>query len=106
MPFLRIDTEGQVNLDVFDASNIARNFPWKLGVGMPCFPHGQECSVSYCLRVCGDAIMLSSTEVYMLRAKTRKDFLDSVEIGLGGTMFYQDLCHHKNTQKRLLAFCN
>jgi hypothetical protein len=52
--------------------------------------------MSYCLCICSNAVVLHSTEIYMLRAKTRKNSLDLVKICLGGTMFYQDLFHRQN----------
>lgn len=40
VPFLGVDAQHDVHLDVFEAADVAAEFPGVLGVGMPCFAHG------------------------------------------------------------------
>ena len=91
MPFLGIDAQGEIDLYVFDPTDIAGYFPWKLGVGVPSFTHGEEGGVRYRLRVGGYAVVLGGGEVDVGRAKAGEDVLYFVKACLGSAMFDKDL---------------
>jgi hypothetical protein len=69
VPLIRVYAEGDVLLDVFDATNVAARFPWKLVVGGPCGAHAEEGGMGDSLCVCRDAVVLLGGEVDVFRAK-------------------------------------
>jgi len=79
MPFVGVDTQHNVALDIFDASNVTVDLPGKLIVREPGGAHTQECSVGYSLRVCRDPVMFLGCKTHVIRAKARKDLLDRFE---------------------------
>ena len=70
VPFVRVDSEGDVDLDVFDAADIAVDLPGKLVIGPPCRTHAEEGGVRDGLGVCGDSVVCLRREIDVLRAKT------------------------------------
>lgn len=66
VPFVGIDAQGDVNLDVLDAADVARRFPWELVVGGPGGAHAEEGGVRDGLGVGGDAVVLFAGQVDML----------------------------------------
>jgi len=91
VPFLRVDSESEVNFYVFDAPDVACYFPRELGVGMPGFAHGEESGVCYGLRVGSYAIVVRGREIDVSGAKAGEDVFDFVEAGLRGAVFDEDL---------------
>lgn len=87
MPFLGIDTKGKVDLHVLDAADVTSYLPWKLGIGVPCFAHGKECSVSDSLGIRCDAVMLGGRQVDVSTTKAGKDSFDLVEAFLRSAVF-------------------
>jgi hypothetical protein len=90
VPLVRVDAEGDVLLDVFDATDVAARFPWELVVGGPCGAHAEEGGMRDGLCVRRDAVVLLGGEVDVLRSKTGHDILDKREVVVGCTMLDQD----------------
>lgn len=57
VPFVGVDAQGDVDLDVLDASNPAGEFPGELIVCLPSRTHAQKGGVCNRLRVGGDPVM-------------------------------------------------
>ena len=66
VPFLGVDAERQVNLDILNTADIASNLPGKLRISMPRFAHTKECCMCDCLGISSDAIMLGCGKMDML----------------------------------------
>ena len=67
MPFLAVDTDCQIDLDMLDATDVTAHHPRELVVRMPCFAHGKECRMSNGLCIGGDAVMFFRCEVDKIR---------------------------------------
>jgi hypothetical protein len=80
VPLVRVDAEGDVDLDVLDAADVARRFPGELVVGGPCGAHAEEGGVRHGLRVGGYAVVLLARQVYVLGLQAREDALDEGEV--------------------------
>lgn len=63
MPFLGVDTQGEVDLDILDAAHVAGYFPGKLLVGVPGLTHGEEGCMGDGLGVSGYAVVFGGGEV-------------------------------------------
>lgn len=87
VPFLRVDAESQVDLDILDATDIPGYLPGELLVGVPGFSHAEKGCMSNSLGVGSDAVMLAGGEVDMFGTQAGEDMLDFVEACLGGTVF-------------------
>ncbi len=70
VPFVRVDPESDVDLDVFDAADIPVNFPRELVVGLPCCAHAEEGGVCDGLGVCSDPVVCFRREVDVLGTET------------------------------------
>lgn len=70
VPFVRVNPEGNVDLDVFDAANISVDLPRELVVGPPCRTHAEEGGVCDSLGVCGDPVVCFRREVDVLGTET------------------------------------
>ncbi len=68
VPFVGVDAQGDVDLDVLDAADVARVFPRELLVRLPRGAHAEECGVRDGLRVCRDTVVLFAGEIDMLGA--------------------------------------
>lgn len=66
VPFVRIDPESDVDLDVLDSAYPTIDFPGKLIVGVPCSTHAQESSVRHSLGVGCDAVVHLPAKVDIL----------------------------------------
>lgn len=100
MPFVWIDTQRDVDLDVLNATYISRNLPRELIVGMPGSAHAQECRMRDGLRVCGDSIMLLSAEMDDFGLERREDTFNKLQALVRGSVLDQDLdlrCYHRAT---------
>ena len=67
VPFVRVDAQGDVDLDVLDAAYVARVLPGELVVRHPCSTHAEEGCMRDGLRVGCDAVVLFAGEVDVLR---------------------------------------
>lgn len=63
VPLGRVDPDGQVDLDVLDAADVAAHHPGELAVRVPGLAHRQEGGMGHSLRVRGDAVVLLGAEV-------------------------------------------
>lgn len=63
VPFVVEDAHHDVDFDIFDAADVARDFPWKLSVGSPCCAHTEEGGVSDGLCIGRDSIVFLPGEV-------------------------------------------
>jgi hypothetical protein len=90
MPFVRVDAQRDVDLDVLDAANVARRFPGELVVGGPGGAHAEEGGVRHGLRVGRDAVVLLARQVHVLGAQAGQDVLDKGEVGVRGAVLDQD----------------
>lgn len=90
VPFVCVDAERDVDFDVLDAADVARQFPRELVVGQPGGAHGEEGRVRYGLRVGGNAVVLLRGEVDVLGFQTGEHCFDEVEGGVCGAVFDQD----------------
>ena len=79
VPFLAVDPQHDVNLDVLHAPHVPRQRPGKLPVSMPRFPHGQKRRVGRRLRVSRDQVVVVRRQVDVFRAEAREDGLDFVQ---------------------------
>lgn len=70
VPFVRVDPEGDVDLDVFDATDIPVDLPRELVVGLPCCTHAEEGGVCDGLGVGGDPVVFFRREVDVLGTET------------------------------------
>jgi hypothetical protein len=91
VPFLGVDAQGEVDLDVLDAADVAGDFPGKLLVRVPGFAHREESRVSHGLGVGGDAVVFTSGEVVVFGAEAGEDMLDFFKVLLGCAVFDEDL---------------
>ena len=78
MPFIRVYPEGQVYLDILNATYVAAYLPWKLVVGPPCRAHTQKRGMGNSLGVSRNDIVLLGREMHMFRAKAREDLVDQL----------------------------
>jgi hypothetical protein len=90
VPFVRVDAEGDVLFDIFDAPNVTACLPRKLVVRGPCRTHAEKGSMGDSLGVCGNAIVLLGGEVDVLRSETGHDILDEGEVIVGSAVLDQD----------------
>jgi hypothetical protein len=67
VPFVAVDTEGNVDLDDLDAANVSLGFPRVVLAVFPCGAHTQECGVCDGLGVGRDEIMLLVCQVDVSR---------------------------------------
>lgn len=67
VPFVVEDTHHNIDLDVFNTTDVAGNLPRELVVGSPCGAHAEEGGVSDGLGVGGDAVVFLPGEVDMSR---------------------------------------
>lgn len=79
VPFLGVDSEGKVDLNVLNSTDVAGYFPGELGVGVPGLAHGEEGGVGHGLGVCCDAVVLDSGEVHLRGVQAGEDLLDLFE---------------------------
>lgn len=66
VPFVCVDTQRDVDLDVLDAAYVPRVLPGELVVGHPGGAHAEEGGVRDGLRVCGDTVVLLAGQVDVL----------------------------------------
>lgn len=89
VPFVGVDAQGDVDLDVLDATNVAGRFPWELVVGGPRGAHAEEGGVGHGLGVGGDAVVLLACEVDVLGLQAREDVLHEGKVCVRGAVFDQ-----------------
>ena len=78
MPFVRVNPEGQVYLDILNAPYVAADLPWKLVIGSPGRAHTQEGGMGNSLSVSRNDIVPLGREMHMFRAKAREDLFDQL----------------------------
>lgn len=71
VPFVGVDPERDVHLDVLDASYPSSDLPWKLVVRSPCGSHTQEGSMGDSLRIRRDVVVHLAGEVDVAGSETR-----------------------------------
>lgn len=57
MPLLGIDSEGEIDLYIFDTANVPSDFPWELSISVPGFTHGEKGGMGYSLSVSSYAVV-------------------------------------------------
>jgi hypothetical protein len=90
VPLVRVYAEGDVLLDVLDATDVASGLPRKLVVRRPGCAHAEEGGMSDSLSVRRDAIVLVGGEVDVLGLEARHYSLNKGEVGIGSAMLDQD----------------
>jgi hypothetical protein len=90
VPLVRVDSKGDILLDVFDATDVAACFPRELVVGGPCGTHAEEGGMRDGLCVCRDAVVLLGGEVDVLRSEAGHDILHEGEVVVGCAVLDQD----------------
>lgn len=100
VPFVCVDAQSDVDLDVFDTSDPTGHLPGELLVCVPCSTHAKERRVCNRLGVCGNAIVHFTSKVDILRTETRQDILDEPETLIRRTMLDEDL-----REKAILLLC-
>lgn len=86
MPFVRVDTQGDVALYIFDSADVTTDFPWELVVRLPRGTHAEERGMCDCLRVSSDAVVGLGRKIDVLGAKTGKDLFDQVKTLIRGAV--------------------
>ncbi len=104
VPFLGVDSESQVDLDILNTTDISSDLPRKLSISMPGFTHTKEGGMGDSLSICCDAVMLCCGEIDVSGAKTRKHMLDFVEALLGCSMLDQNL-ERVNSEMPVVPSC-
>lgn len=95
VPFVRIDAESDVDLDVLDSAYPAIDFPGKLIVGVPCSAHAQESGVRHSLGIGCDAVVHLAAKVDILGFEGLKDALDESHALIRCSVLNEDLIHAK-----------
>lgn len=91
MPFVSVDAKSDVDLDIFNAAEIAGNLPRELLVGHPCGAHAQEGSMGDGLGVGSDAVVLSCIEINIFRVEAGEHLLDQCKALIGGPVLDENL---------------
>ena len=86
MPLLGIDAEHEIDLDVFDAANVAGSFPGELLGCVPGLAHTEESSMGDGLGIGRDAVVFRGAQVDNLGVEAGEDMLDLCERLIGGAM--------------------
>lgn len=95
VPFIRVDAESDINLNVLDSAYPAIDFPWELVVGVPCSAHAQESGVRHGLGISCDTVVHLAAKVDILRFEGFKDALDESHALVGCSVLNEDLTHEK-----------
>lgn len=105
VPLGRVDTEGDIDFDDFDAGDVARSLPGVGGGLVPCCSHTadqlrlrlgggcspQESSMGHSLRVGSDHVVLFVAQVDVAGLETPEDILDHGHAVFRSSMMYDDL---------------
>lgn len=86
VPLLGVDAEHQVDLDVFDATDVTGSFPGEMVRCVPGLAHAEESSVGDGLGIGRDTVMFLGTQVDNLRVEAGQYVLDLGERLVGSTM--------------------
>lgn len=81
VPFVAIDAQRHVDLDVFNAAYVSRGFPGKLIVGAPRSAHAEKCGVRDGLRVGGNHVVLFCAQIDEFRLEAGQRVLDEGDRG-------------------------
>ncbi len=90
VPFIRVDAQHKIDLHVLDPTDVARDLPRELVVGLPGGAHGEECGVRDCLGVGGDAVVLFGGEVDKVGLEAGQDLLDESDSSVRGAVLDYD----------------
>lgn len=90
VPFVRVDPQHQIGLDVLDAAHVPLVFPGELVVGTPRRAHAQERRMGHGLRVGGDTVVFQRGEVDLRRSKAGEDAFNEFEALLRCAVFDND----------------
>lgn len=81
VPFVAVDPEHEVDLDVFDSARVSAQFPRELVVGLPGRAHGEEGRVRDGLCVCRDAVVHGCRDPHEFWLETAQDVFDEGSCG-------------------------
>lgn len=90
VPFLGVDAQHEVDLDILDPADVAGAFPGELLVGVPCLAHGEEGGVGDGLGVGRDTVMFLGGEIDNFGVQAAEDGFHLGEGGVRGTVLDQD----------------
>ena len=93
VPFVRVDAQGNIDLDILDTAYPPSMLPGELIVGLPGGSHAQESSMSDSLRICGDTVVHLTGEIDMFGAERGEDRLNEFEAFVRGSVLDEDLDH-------------
>lgn len=79
MPFIAVDAQHEINLDVFDPADVAWDVPGKLVIGLPCSTHAEEGGVRHGLRICCYTVMRICGDGDELGLKAGQDAFDQFD---------------------------
>lgn len=82
VPFVAVDAQRDVDLDVLDPAHVPRYLPRELAVGEPRRAHGQKRRVRHCLCVGCDAVVHFGCKLDVFASQAGEDALDEGEGGV------------------------
>lgn len=91
MPFVRVDAQGDIDLDILDTAHPSSMLPGELIVGLPGGSHAQESSMGDSLCIRGDAVVHLAGEMDMFGAERGEDGFNEFEAVIRGSVLDEDL---------------
>lgn len=90
VPFVRVDAEHDVDLDILDTADVTGNLPWELVVRGPGASHAEKGCMCNGLGVSSDSVVCLCAELDMLRIEARKNILNQGEAFIRRSMLDQN----------------
>ena len=90
MPLIGVNSKHEVDLDVFDAANVAVSLPRELLISFPSRTHTKEGGMRDSLSIGSDVVMLFSCKLNPFGTKAGKDLPDETDALSGGAVIDLD----------------
>lgn len=91
VPFVGVDAQSDIDLNVLNTTHPSSMLPRELLVGLPCGSHTQEGCVSDSLCIRSNAVVHLAGEVDMCRSEAGEDVVNKLEAFVRGSMLDENL---------------